>query len=266
MNSYTNKKLSVIITAYSEHEITVVHIREAMNANHTPDEIIVVNDGGDPRLFRMIEDELPKKKRKCKIIYARINEDILWNYPGAVNLGAWLSTGEYLAFEDNDNIPSRTFYDQAIEKFEEFPEVGRIQANKRQRMTKWAFLTKPFEEWKPMKPGIGPNMGTAMIRRDVVLMLKGQDERLSGSYGWMYIDWRWKMIAQAKIKFGSVGFYWYVLNAQSNLSRRRTSHNLKIRRENCRAAKPHNKHPMLNFTYTMKILDKYERRLPKIKK
>ena len=42
--------LSIIITAYDQEELTVVHVRECMNSTLLPDEIIVVNDHGDPNL------------------------------------------------------------------------------------------------------------------------------------------------------------------------------------------------------------------------
>ena len=245
------KKLSIILPCYDQHEITKVHLIEAMNANRTPDEVIIVNDGGDPCLRNMLK-EIPNKK--CKVIYSRIEQDILWNYNGAVNLGTWLSRGDYLAFEDNDNIPNRTWYQEAIDKFEEYPEVGRITANKRERITKWQAISVSSKNWKPQKGGIGPNMGTNMIRRDIVLKLKGQDERFSGGYGWMFVDWRFRMLNRAKTKFGSVGFYWYVMNAQSNLPRNKRSSNLSVRKENCRTDRKHSNYPMLNFTYTYEEL------------
>ena len=39
-------RLSVVITAYDQHPLTVMHVREVMNSTRLPDEIVVVNDGG----------------------------------------------------------------------------------------------------------------------------------------------------------------------------------------------------------------------------
>ena len=80
-------KLSVLITAFNQHPVTVLHVKESMNSTRVPDEIVVVNDNGTPDLLDMLK-EIP---RKCPIHYARINEDILWNYTGARNLAFWIS-------------------------------------------------------------------------------------------------------------------------------------------------------------------------------
>ena len=39
--------LSVIIPIYSRIELVAVHLREIMKSSKIPDEIIIVNDGGD---------------------------------------------------------------------------------------------------------------------------------------------------------------------------------------------------------------------------
>jgi len=106
-------ELSVIITAYDQHDLTIVHVGECMKSTRIPDEIIVVNDGGTPDL----REKLKVLPRNTKIIYARINEDVPWNYTGARNLGIWLSRGDYISIEDTDHIPHRKFYESALEIF-----------------------------------------------------------------------------------------------------------------------------------------------------
>ena len=82
-----------------------------MKSSVLPDEIVVVNDGGPPELREMLI-ALP---RNVPIVYARIEEDILWNYNGAVNLGIWLSRGDVIALEDTDHIPDRNTYNINIQ-------------------------------------------------------------------------------------------------------------------------------------------------------
>jgi glycosyltransferase involved in cell wall biosynthesis len=245
-----NKKLSVIITAYDKHPITVIHTRESLVADMTPDEVIVINDGGDPGLLEMLK-VLP---HKCPLIYARINENIPWNYPGAVNLGTWLSRGDYLAFEDNDNIPNRTFYTNASKMLDEMPNIGRVIATKRHRIYEPTALNKPSSEWTQEKYSIGPNQGTSMIRRDIILRLKGQDERLSGQYGYMYMDWRARMLSKTKTEFGMADFYWYVMDVQSDLPRNNSCANLRIKRINGNDPHFHSSHGILNFIYEYQVL------------
>src|SRR3990167_3062129 len=218
------EKLSVCVTAYDHHDLTVIHVRESMNANRTPDEIIVVNDGGEESL----REKLLALPRICPIIYARILEDIPWNYNGACNLAVWLSTGDYLAFEDNDNIPLRDFYDQALALFKANPALGRICAKKRKVIKD---ISLPFEQWEVVN-SIGPNMGTAMIPREVYLRVKGMDERFAGEYGYMYYEWKHRLMHVAKVGFEAVGEYYYSPDGQSDLKRSNSWRNLRLLREN----------------------------------
>ena len=77
---------------------------------------------------------------------------------------------------------------------------------------------------------------------------------MSGGYGWMFVDWRHRMLAQAKIDFGAAGYYWYIMDGQSDVSRAKRSSNLSVRRENCREQRPHSNFGMLNFTYEVEKL------------
>lgn len=241
------EKISVIITAYDKHNVTVAHVKESMNTNITPYEIVVVNDGGTPDLKEMLE----KLPRKCPLIYSRINEDIPWNYNGACNLGVWLSTGDYLMFEDNDNIPTKTVYEEMLEVMKNNPEVGRISGTKRIEIEQQD-LDKPSEEWV-IRGRRGPNMGTCMMRREVYLKIKGQDERFCGRYGWMYYDLRAKLLRITK--FAKKGFFWYVRDAQSNLDRVMSGKNFKFYHKNKKHKVLQSPEGIINFTYTSHYYD-----------
>lgn len=242
------EKLSVIITAYDAHELTVVHARESMNADRVPDEVIVVNDGGDPKLREMLL-ALPKK---CRFIYARVIPDIPWNYNGACNLGAWLSSGDLLAFEDNDNIPTRSFYSDAINCFNNNPHITRVIAKHRHDLPTSDILSKPFNEWQPVGHR-GPNQGTSVIKRENFLRLKGLDERFCGEYGWMYYDWRRRML-RLGMQFGSAGFYFYAIDSQSKLKRGMSKRNFRFMRMNARDETLQSPHGILNFQYTVEYM------------
>lgn len=241
--------LSVILTAYNNDDLTVVHARECMNSSRVPDEVIVVNDGGDPSL----ESRLRQLDFKCRFVYARINEDIPWNYNGACNLGVWLSTGNLLAFEDNDNIPNPDFYEHALKFLEENPNVGRVSAVSRQLVSLDDMLNKPKDQWKIIKC-IGPNQGTAIIKRDIYTLVKGQDERFCGEYGWMYYEWRRKLLNRAKVTFGKVGAYFYTQDGQTSIPRGMSSRNSKLMRYNSEHDVLQAPSGILNFTYTLNVL------------
>ena len=159
------ERLSVIITAYNQHELTVQHVKECFASTWRPDEVIVVNDGGHPRLLEMLEAIEDREG----LIYARINDDIEWNYTGARNLGVWISTGDRLALEDNDNIPYRDFYELAMAI-----DAPRIVSQKRPKIDLHQVLTKPFEQWH--NDGWRPyHRDTSLMKREVFWNTKGYD-------------------------------------------------------------------------------------------
>lgn len=170
-------RLSVVITAYNQDPLTVLHIKESMESGRVPDEIVVVNDGGSPELEQLIE----KMERKCPIVYARITPDILWNQNGARNLGLFLSRGDYVALEDNDHIPTRTFYEEAEKLLER--GYDKVSPRLRKVVGKDDILSNPMEEWKTLKTR-GMARIIAFCKREFLLDIKGFDEQFCGRYGW----------------------------------------------------------------------------------
>src|SRR3990167_4912685 len=140
-------KISCVIPAYNRSDLTKRHVEEVLKSTRVPDEIIVVNDGGDKALREM----LPKG-----IMYAYITPDILWNYNGAVNLGFWIASGDIVAMEDTDHIPLRNTYEVA-EKFfqdEKNKDIERLAFSR--NVVEQTELIKPMEEWT-ISRNWGPN-------------------------------------------------------------------------------------------------------------
>ena len=237
-------KLSTIITAYDCHEITKIHARECFNSSLIPDEVIIVNDGGTPDL----KEKLLELKKPIK--YARIEQDILWNYTGACNLGACLARGEYLAFEDNDNIPHKEFYEKAIDILDENPEVGVVFGKIRHDVSV-NDLEKSVESWNVIGSR-GPNRGSYIIRRDIYFKLKGQDEQFAGRYGWMYYDWRRRLLSITK--FSQRGIFYYVVEGQSKISHKTDPKNYYIYHQGCKEKKIQSPIGILNFSFFYETL------------
>ena len=236
------EKISVLISAWNKHEVTAVHVRECMNSTRVPDEIIVVNDGGTLDL----KDKLMALDKKTKIIYARINEDIKWNYTGARNLGMFISTGDFISLEDNDHIPQRTYYQDCLDEFKEHPELQRLMSLKRHVVSEEDVLTKPFEEWGKM--GSRPcHKDVAFNKREVFLKLKGYDERFAGEYGWCSTDLN-RRIFREGIVLGHAGYQWVVYSEKTRGLSSRNWRMSRIQKENQSPT------GILNFTYTIETL------------
>ena len=184
-------RISVVITAYNRHDLTTVHVRESMKATLLPDEIIVVNDHGTPDL----KDILKGLDINTKLIYAYINEDIPWNYTGARNLGACLSTGDFIISEDNDNIPAHHLYALMLEHLQNHPETDLVLGWGRPVIKVEDMIKYPITEWEAhAKRKAPPHNDSYMIRREVYWKMKGYDEQFAGRYAWVCTDWNRRLV------------------------------------------------------------------------
>lgn len=241
------KRLSVVISAFDSHGITVSHVRECMNSSRVPDEVIVVNDHGTPDLKEMLQT-LPKT---CPLIYAYITEDIPWNYTGARNLGYWLSRGDILAMEDNDHIPTKDLYKDAMAFMEVNPDIGRLLIQRRYKVLGNDVVSKPIGEWISLGER-SKHHDTQFLRREVYMKMKGCDERFSGAYGWACTDWR-RRLDRAEIKTADIpSHYWVVIDFETKLVRRKSYRNYEYARE----GDGHTQSPIgvLNFHWTFEYL------------
>ncbi len=196
-------KLSILISAYDHHDITVAHVKGCFNSTRIPDEIIVVNDGGTEDLKEMLKGI---EKKDCSLIYARILQDIPWNQQGARNLGLFISTGDCIATEDHDHIPHPDFYRQAMEKIEE--GYTRIYGWKRYVITKEDALANPSDKFVAIKSRSYAKM-ISVCTRELLLKVKGFDEQYAGRYGWDVPAWK-EQTERCGAKTISVGIYYVV--------------------------------------------------------
>lgn len=240
-------RISVIITAYDRHQVTVAHVKGCMESTVMPYEIIVVNDHGDKSLRKM----LLEVEKKCPIVYAYIEQDIAWNYTGARNLGVWLSKGNLLAMEDNDHIPHPEFYEQAIKLLEERPEIGRVLSRNRLKVRREEVIKKLVSGCEVIGTKTY-HRDTQILRRDTFLRVKGCDEQFAGAYAWACADWR-RRLNRAGILSANVGKYYVVMDAETHsLLRRKSYRNYELARKQT----GHTQSPkgILNFTYHYETL------------
>lgn len=250
-------QISVVIPAYRRHPLTVLHAKYCLESSVLPKEIIIVNDGGDPCLKEMLSDVAKRANELgVKLIYARVEEDILWNYNGACNLGCWLSTGDILAIEDTDHIPDFDTYANGLKSFLEDPSVDRITFGRKVvNMTTCDIYSLPRASWSQVSSW-GTNQMVGMLKRDVYLKLKGQDEQMCGNYGWMCYDWAFRRDKVLGVKSKKTNFYWAAIGdeGEPGLKRGMSNENRKVYRDNARAGKLHSKYGILNFHFEYFIL------------
>lgn len=235
-------KISVVIPTYNRSELTVRHVEECLKSTRVPDEIVVVNDGGDKNLKEM----LPKG-----ITYAYITEDILWDYCGAVNLGFWIASGDIVAIEDCDHIPMRDTYEKAERFFSEpaNSDIERLAFSR--NVVEKEELAKPFEEWQVSRRW-GPNDMVSVVRRSMYIRMKGQDERFARNYGFMCYCYKARL---NKLQVKSAKEHGYIAivgdGGEPNMKRGLSGVNRRIYRENAVRMDGQFAGGILNFNYTI---------------
>ena len=244
--------ISSIISAYDQPNLTFAHVKGSMSGSVIPDEIIVVNDGGD----KSIVDKLRTVEKKTKLIYARINEDIPWNTNGAYNLGIFISRGDVLSIEDCDHIPYPDFYEKAL--LELSRGFDRVIGLKRQFIT-LVELSKPMSEWQPYK-NAGSHSLVGLYTRNILLKMKGYDERFGGHYGWNGADILRRLTKLGCKSSATSGFYMVSDGMSMKDTRPMIGSKAKMEKENYWQLRRNYKeggqveHSILNFTYTVEIL------------
>lgn len=243
-------KLSVVIPAYNRHELTARHVAECLKSTRVPDEIVIVNDGGPENL----RDLLLPMAGKVPIIYGRVEEDILWNYGGCVNLAVWIATGDIIAIEDTDHIPFRDTYEVGLRTFEENPGIERVAFNRRIVDIKDC-MANPMEKWQ-ITGKLGTNQMVAMMTRMAYIRLKGQDERMAGRYGYLSYDFPYRRDKLLGVKSIKQNMYWAVFGDQGEPGLKRGLHpkNRSIYHENVNAGKLHSAYGILNFHFRVERL------------
>ena len=174
---------------------------------------------------------------------------------GAVNLGCWLSTGDVLAIEDTDHIPAYDTYEKGLKVLED-PTNDRVTFGRKVVNLLTCDVYKlPREQWTQVSSW-GTNQMVGLLRRDVYLRLKGQDEQMCGHYGWMCYDWAFRRDKILKVKSKKTDYYWAVVGdeGEPGMIRGMSKENRIVYRDNARAGKLHSKYGILNFHFEYEIL------------
>lgn len=223
-------KISVIIPCYNQDEQTLIHIDYCGKSTLLPHEIIIVNDGGEDS----IRERLKEKKWNTKIIYAKIEQNIAWNVKGAYNLGIWISTGDYVAIEDNDHFPCEKLYERAISLLDKYISISPHR-----------YFTND------LKKRIHPPVGVCITKRETLVKMKGVNEDLSGHYGCMASSMYYKFKMLGEIAHPK-DVYYYLNRDGGTKMQRKYGKNISIYMEN--RNKLQTVSPILRFTYNIETI------------
>lgn len=118
-------KVSVIITCYNEEEYVGEAIKSVINQTcyEAISEIIVVDDGSEDRSEEVIR-EWEDRCDKLRYVYQE-NQGL----PGARNTGIELSSGEFIALQDVDDLWLEDRLERQLSVVEEYPDVGLVYSD-----------------------------------------------------------------------------------------------------------------------------------------
>ncbi|MCS4177385.1 glycosyltransferase involved in cell wall biosynthesis [Salinibacter ruber] len=117
--------ISVIVTCYNESEYIYNSIKSVIRQNVYEQilEIIVVDDGSEDGSDEIIKG-WEERCKKVKYIYQE-NEGL----PSARNTGIELSSGEFIALQDGDDIWLEDRLERQLSVVEEYPDVGLVYSD-----------------------------------------------------------------------------------------------------------------------------------------
>ena len=230
--------LSSVISFYDQIAVCCKHVEASAGGTVKPDEIIVVNDGGDPALLSAL------KELGIPLTYARITVDIPWNTNGAENLGIFLASTKYISIEDTDHLPYPDFYEKALELI---PTCDRVLAKNRTLVMK--------ADYKPYRSA-GGHCIVGVYTREILGRMKGFDERFGGHYGWNGADVKRRLAKLGCRTEHASGFYMVtdgrslegkrpMIGTKPKMEKENGGQLIRNRREGGQV-----EHPILNFSYT----------------
>ncbi len=118
-------KISVIITCYNEKEYIGDSVRSVLGQSRFDiiDNVIIVDDGSDDGSREVIR-EIGMENQKLEYVFQE-NQGL----PGARNTALERCTGDFVAFQDGDDIWLEHKIERQAQVIEEYPDVGLVYSD-----------------------------------------------------------------------------------------------------------------------------------------
>ena len=124
-NRSINPLVSVVITTYNRGDLIEESVRTVMDQTYVNWELIIVDDGSEDDT-----EEIIRRLENPKIRYFKVNHCGLL---GKVrNFGIKMATGEYIAFQDSDDLWLPAKLEMQMNLFKRFPEAAFVLSNSSQ--------------------------------------------------------------------------------------------------------------------------------------
>lgn len=114
-----NPSVSVIIPTYNREKTIVSAVRSACNQTYEPFEIIIIDDGSTDNTAQKI-----KSINDSRIIYHKLEKNA--GVSNARNVGALIAKGEWIAFQDSDDIWRDIKLERQIEYIGEHSQIQLV--------------------------------------------------------------------------------------------------------------------------------------------
>lgn len=174
-------KFSAIIPTYNREKFLIKSITSVLKQSHKPCEIIVIDDANSFETEKII-NEFIEKNLNIKFIYLsnKKNKGALYSR----NYGSTFSTGEYLAFLDDDDVWDKNYLKKANDHLMEKNYdilISKIVSIKLNGSTEDKLIPNIFsiEDYLFGNPGV--LCSNVIIKKSCFEDLEGYDKKISGA-------------------------------------------------------------------------------------
>lgn len=186
--------------AYNAAQHIAESIKSALDQTWRNIELVIVNDGSTDETDRIVQEYLSDER----VLYFQHDQNK--GLPATRNTGIRISTGEYIAFLDSDDLWHREKLQRQMEYFEHM-EVDLVHTRYQildndayytRKLSRKAIKHLEFPTYESLLCHNGIGVLTVVIKREVIAQIGDFDESL-----WTGEDWdMWIRLAKAGKRFG----------------------------------------------------------------
>jgi len=181
-------KLSIIMRTYNRPDLITEAVRSVLRQKLSDWELVIVNDGGDREVDKVVERIWDKRMVYAYAIHS--------GPAGAFNVGLRLARGAYISFLDDDDLVYPEHYHRVISHLEVNPEVKAIYTDLKlvwlnresgAVVGEEARLAGPYQPARLLGGFFIMNLLTMVLRRECLEKVPGFLEDLRSAVDWEFM-------------------------------------------------------------------------------